>query len=86
MDLLQLPSELLYLWHTHRTEVLLSVGVLFAVVRLALHWRTRLAKEALTPPALSPIAEKSLPVQSVEPNQYTKLPAPRRRGLRLDPK
>ncbi|KAK0311375.1 Fe-S oxidoreductase [Friedmanniomyces endolithicus] len=80
MDLLQLPSELLYLWHTHRTEVLLSVGILFAVVRLALHWRTRRSKQTLTPPALSPIEEKSLPAliqQPVEPDEYTKLPAPR---------
>jgi len=56
--LTQLPQELLYLWHTHRTEILLSAGVAFAIVRLALHWRSRSSKEVLTPPLLSPTDEK----------------------------
>ncbi|KAK5133721.1 hypothetical protein LTR08_007475 [Meristemomyces frigidus] len=56
--LCQLPGELLYLWHTHRAEVLISAGVLFAIVRLAVHWRARKTKEVLTPLALTPTGEK----------------------------
>ncbi|KAK0875542.1 Fe-S oxidoreductase [Friedmanniomyces endolithicus] len=89
MDLLQLPSELLYLWHTYRTEVLLSAGILFAVVRLALHWRTRRSEQGLTRPALSSIEEKSLPAliqQPVELDQHTKLPSPRPPRPKIGPK
>lgn len=67
MELLQLPSELLLLWHAHRLEVLLSAGVLLAVVRLTLHWRSNKAKVLLTPPLGTPVDEKSptpLPVSS----------------------
>ena len=58
-NIMQLPEELLFLWHTHRVEVLLSAGVLFAIVRLVVHWRSRKAKVALTPPLASPVDEKS---------------------------
>ncbi|KAK1816329.1 Fe-S oxidoreductase [Friedmanniomyces endolithicus] len=81
--------ELLYLWHTHRTEVLLSAGILFAVARLALHWRTRRSEQGLTRPALSPIEEKSLPAliqQPVELDQHTKLPSPRPPRPKIGPK
>ena len=61
--LLDLPSELLLLWHSHRTEILVSAGVLVAIVRLAIHWRSSRAKAVLTPPLGSPIDEKlSLPI------------------------
>lgn len=58
-NIMQLPDELLFLWHTHRVEVLLSAGLLFAIVRLVVHWRSRKAKVALTPPLASPVDEKS---------------------------
>lgn len=61
MDLtrmLELPDELVYIWHTHRTEVLISAGVLFACVRLAIHWRTSRSKQILTPLLGTPINEK----------------------------
>jgi tRNA wybutosine-synthesizing protein 1 len=57
--LLELPEELLYLWHTHRTEILLSAGILFAIVRLAWHWRSSRSTEILTPPVLTPVEEKT---------------------------
>lgn len=66
VPLLQLPEELLYIWHAHRTEVLLSAGILFAIVRLALHWRTRQSKEALAPPVLTPIDEKDAVLPSAK--------------------
>ena len=56
--LFELPEELLYLWHTHRTEILLSAGILFACIRLAVHWRSSRTKPILTPPVGSPIDEK----------------------------
>ncbi|TKA82392.1 hypothetical protein B0A55_01407 [Friedmanniomyces simplex] len=89
MDFLQLPSELLHLWHTHRTEILLSAGLLFAIVRLAVHWRTRRSREALTPPVLSPVHEKSLPPleqQLVETDPYTDLSVPRPPRPKAGPK
>lgn len=58
--LLGLPEELLFLWHAHRTEFLLSAGVLLAIVRLVVHWRGRKAKVALTPPLGTPTAEGPL--------------------------
>ncbi|KAF1821444.1 flavodoxin and radical SAM domain protein [Dissoconium aciculare CBS 342.82] len=36
----ELPQELLYIWHAHRTGILLAAGILFAIVRLGLHWRS----------------------------------------------
>ncbi|KAK5696667.1 Fe-S oxidoreductase [Elasticomyces elasticus] len=76
--LLQLPDELMYLWHTHRTELLLSAGLIFAVVRLTLLWRSTRKKEALTPVALSPVDEK--PRAVVEKASYQSRPktAPKR--------
>ncbi|KAK5121791.1 hypothetical protein LTR85_004666 [Meristemomyces frigidus] len=73
--MLQLPEELLYLWHSHRTEVLLSAGILFAIVRLAVHWRRRKSKEVLTPLALTPTDEKPLAIplrreQLADANHY----------------
>ncbi|KXT04715.1 hypothetical protein AC579_618 [Pseudocercospora musae] len=56
-SLLQLPEELLLLWHAHRIELILSAGVLLAIVRLTLHWRGTRAKIVLTPLA-SPVGEK----------------------------
>ncbi|KAF2162412.1 hypothetical protein M409DRAFT_27037 [Zasmidium cellare ATCC 36951] len=56
--LLELPDELLLIWHAHRTEILLSTGVLLAIVRLLVHWRGRKAKIALTPPIGTPTDEK----------------------------
>ncbi|KAI7461902.1 hypothetical protein KC357_g8641 [Hortaea werneckii] len=64
--ILQLPEELLFLWHAHRAEVLLSAGLLFALLRLAVHWRTRKSKEVLTPPVLTPVDEKPLAVPSAK--------------------
>ncbi|EMC91634.1 hypothetical protein BAUCODRAFT_299626 [Baudoinia panamericana UAMH 10762] len=50
--IVDLPGELLYLWHAHRTEVVLTGGILVAIVRLALYWRSRktaqLARHALS--------------------------------------
>ena len=57
--LLQLPEELLFLWHSHRTEVLLTAGVLFAILRLAVLWRSRKSKDFLTPP-VTPVLQKPL--------------------------
>lgn len=56
--LLQLPEELLYLWHTHRLEILLTAGVLVGCVRLAIHWRSGKGKVVLTPSLGSPVDEK----------------------------
>ncbi|KAK4618296.1 S-adenosyl-L-methionine-dependent tRNA 4-demethylwyosine synthase [Fulvia fulva] len=56
--LLQLPGELLFLWHTHRAEVLLGAAVVIGLLRLAIQWRGRKSKIALTPPLGSPIDEK----------------------------
>ena len=64
--LFELPEEMLYLWHTHRTEVLLSAGILFAIARLLAHWRTTKGKEVWTPPILTPVAEKSLVIPSAK--------------------
>lgn len=41
LKVLQLPDELLHLWHSYRTELILSVGLLLALFRLAVHWRRR---------------------------------------------
>ncbi|KAK5117285.1 hypothetical protein LTR62_005902 [Meristemomyces frigidus] len=61
--LLELPEELLYLWHTHRPEILLAAGILFAAARITLLWRRSKRRETLTPP-LSPTEEKvSMPLQ-----------------------
>lgn len=57
--LLELPEELLYLWHTHRTEILISAGILLAIVRLSIQWRTSKSK-ALRTPLGSPVHEKPL--------------------------
>jgi tRNA wybutosine-synthesizing protein 1 len=62
--LLGLPDELLLLWHSRRTEILVSVGVLVAIVRLAVHWRRSRRKAGLTPPLGNPIDEK-LPLPSL---------------------
>ncbi|KAK3678129.1 Fe-S oxidoreductase [Recurvomyces mirabilis] len=87
-QLLRLPEELLYLWHTHRAEVLLSAGILFAIVRLALHWRSRRTKEILTPP-LSPVHVKVSPLLSPKdastPVPDTK-PSPPPKGSKPGPK
>lgn len=56
--LLELPDELLLIWQTYRTDILLSAGVLLAIVRLAVHWRSRKAKIVLTPPLGTPTGEK----------------------------
>ena len=61
MDLskaLDLPEELLLIWHTHRTEILISAGILLAVLRLAIHWRSTRSRAVLTPPLGSPVDEK----------------------------
>lgn len=58
--LYELPEELLYLWHSHRTVVLLSVAVLVGCVRLAVHWRARRTKVFLTPHLGSPVGEKKI--------------------------
>lgn len=65
-SILQLPEELLLLWHAHRTEVLLSAGVLLAVVRLALHWRSRKAKQKVVLTPLGSPAEETKPFPTVE--------------------
>ncbi|KAK6416994.1 Fe-S oxidoreductase [Elasticomyces elasticus] len=79
-SLLQLPDELLYLWHTHRTELLLSAGFIIAVVRLALQWRSTRRKETLAPVLLSPVDEKPLAVVEKQPVSYQPRPktAPKR--------
>lgn len=59
-QVLQLPEELLYIWHAHRTGILLTAGVLVACVRLAIHWRRSRRKVALTPPLGSPVDEKKV--------------------------
>ena len=61
--LLDLPEELLFIWHNHRTEILISAGVLIAVLRLVVHWRRTRSKAVLTPPLGTPVDEKlPLPV------------------------
>ncbi|KAK3716169.1 Fe-S oxidoreductase [Vermiconidia calcicola] len=55
---LSLPSELLLLWHAHRTEILLSAGLFLACLRLAIHWRRTRSKAVLTPPLGSPVDQK----------------------------
>jgi len=60
-NVLNLPSELLVLWHTHRLEILLSAGVVLACIRLALHWRQWRSKErdgSFTPPLVFPTEKK----------------------------
>ncbi|KXT03394.1 hypothetical protein AC578_3963 [Pseudocercospora eumusae] len=53
---MQLAEELVLLWHAHRAEVIVSAGVLLAIVRLTLHWRSRTAKAVLPPlPSASPV-------------------------------
>ncbi|KAF2767158.1 hypothetical protein EJ03DRAFT_329446 [Teratosphaeria nubilosa] len=64
---LELPDELLYLWHAHRTEIFLSAGILYAIVRLTLEWRRQKGKHILTPPVLTPLPETdtaSLPIKA----------------------
>ncbi|EME41114.1 hypothetical protein DOTSEDRAFT_82556 [Dothistroma septosporum NZE10] len=55
---LQLPREILLLWHTHRTDILIGAAVVIGLVRLAIHWRGRRLKIALTPPLGTPVIEK----------------------------
>lgn len=62
MNLFDLPSELLFLWHAHRTELLLAAGVLLALIRLTTHWRSTRSKALLTPPLGTPTTEKSDPI------------------------
>lgn len=82
--LLQLPEELLFLWHTHRTEILLSAGVLLAIARLIVHWRSGKAKAVLTPPLGTPVDEKPLvaatksPIQEEPPLKVSKSKGPKR--------
>ncbi|KAI5362670.1 putative Flavoprotein-like superfamily [Septoria linicola] len=59
---LELPAEVLQLWHSHRVEVLLSAGVLLAIVRLAAHWRSKQVKVLLTPLLGTPVSEKQFPL------------------------
>ena len=56
--LLDLPQELLLLWRNHRVEIIITAGVLLAVLRLSIHWRKTRSKEVLTPPLGSPVDEK----------------------------
>lgn len=72
----QLPSELLILWHTHRTEILLSAGILFACIRLAVHWRSKRSKEILTPLLGTP-TEQKVPAKILlaEAEHYETVPA-----------
>ncbi|KAF2716334.1 hypothetical protein K431DRAFT_289481 [Polychaeton citri CBS 116435] len=73
-NLLKLPEELLYLWHVHRTGFLLSAGVVFAILRLSIHYRqSRRQKVALTPPLGTPTDEK-IPTLSSAPPLKTGLP------------
>ena len=57
-ELLDLPEELLFIWHNHRAEILISTGVLIAFFRLAIHWRQTRSKAVLTPPLGTPVDEK----------------------------
>ena len=60
LKLFSLPDELLFLWHNHRVEIILSAAILFACLRLAIHRRGRRAKVALTPPLPgTPVDEKT---------------------------
>ncbi|GAB7361761.1 hypothetical protein MBLNU230_g1806t1 [Neophaeotheca triangularis] len=58
--LLDLPGELLYLWHAYRIEILFSAGLLVAAVQLAVHWRSRRAQPTTKSPPGSPLDEKRL--------------------------
>ncbi|WPH04711.1 Hypothetical protein R9X50_00760400 [Acrodontium crateriforme] len=67
LGLWELPDELLYLWHTHRAEILLGAGVVFAVIRLVGHWRESsrtVSKRLSVPSAKSPRAIASLPLKT----------------------
>lgn len=74
MNLLDLPNEVLQLWHAHRPELLLSAGVLLAIVRLVLHWRSTKAKPLLTPPLGTPIDEKPFPLPEKQALQDQPVP------------
>jgi tRNA wybutosine-synthesizing protein 1 len=37
----EVPQDLLHIWHAYRTEILLTAGVLLAILRLARYWRNR---------------------------------------------
>lgn len=58
MEIVELPSELLLLWHSHRSELLVTAGILLALIRLTAHWRSTKSKAILTPPLGSPTTEK----------------------------
>nr|POE72382.1 s-adenosyl-l-methionine-dependent trna 4-demethylwyosine synthase [Quercus suber] len=87
-DALQLPSELFSLWHAHRTEIILTAGILLALVRLAIHWRSRLPGQRQLPPSLKPVDPAQVLVESgstgtdrLDPLPSTKprrAPAPKR--------
>ncbi|KAF2708844.1 hypothetical protein K504DRAFT_290107 [Pleomassaria siparia CBS 279.74] len=58
--LAQLPTELLYLWHTYRVPILLTAVSVFAVVRLALHQRRKRERISTSPLPSSPIEKKAV--------------------------
>lgn len=42
----ELPQELLRIWHAYRTEILITAGVFFAILRLVRHWGNRKDNQA----------------------------------------
>lgn len=62
MNVLDLPSELFFLWHAHRPELLVAAGLLLALIRLTAHWRSTKSKALLTPPLGTPTTENSAPI------------------------
>lgn len=52
-QLLGLPSEILLLWHNHRTEFLVSAGVLLAILRLTVELRKPRRQHILIEPEVS---------------------------------
>lgn len=82
MNLFDIPSELLFLWHAHRIELLVAAGVLLAIIRFTAHWRSTQSKTALTSPLGTLTTEKSdpipIPVTKDIPAQIAVKKSPRR--------
>ncbi|KAF2800079.1 hypothetical protein K505DRAFT_370486 [Melanomma pulvis-pyrius CBS 109.77] len=51
----QLPTELLFIWHTHRIPILFTAVSVLAILRLALYYRRTREKISTSPLPLSPI-------------------------------
>ncbi|GIZ41793.1 hypothetical protein CKM354_000508700 [Cercospora kikuchii] len=77
LRLLELPREVLLLYHAHRVEVLLSAGILLAAIRLLAHWRSKKAKVLLTPPLGSPVQEKPLHLVNEKKTASSSIPETR---------